>query len=356
MTVSSPWQAIHAHVDDAPHRVAMRVLELGVWNEHTWVDIAQTVRLAASALQNCGVHEGSTVALLCGSRPEWPLSVWAAHVYGATVVAAPNAIDSANLERLRDHHTPNAWIVEGEQPRGILRSLGVPSETILMVETPNRRGDTATWQHDVIGSTRDTIVRRENESDVALDAQRKALVLFDEDTSWTFADLANTTVVGSSLTLHEDDEYLATLPPTWPSEAFLLAGSFPTAGSTVNFGARSGGGLAEVLAVQPTVLMAPATWWDALSARMTGTDDEPTHRVIDALLDGQGGFTKKLARRSLLRQCGLGRLREAHTLGEITPRTKAFLGALGVIVGEPLSIPRDLATGQTNEPAPQGAS
>ncbi len=355
MTVSSYGQAIKANADDAPHQVAMRVLELGVWNEYTWADIARTVHLAASVLEDCGVHEGSTVALLCGSRPEWPLCVWAAHVHGATVIAAPNEIDSTNLQRLRERHTPDSWIVEGEQPLGILRSLGVPPETILVIDTPDQRGDTATWRHDVVESTRDVTVQRENDNVDNFDAQRKALVLFDEDTSWTFAELATTTVVGSSLTLHANDEYLATLPPTWPSEAFLLAGAFPTARSTVNFGARSGGGLAEVLAVQPTVIMAPATWWDALSVKMTGTNDEPNHRVVDALIDGQGGFTKKLARRSLLRQSGLGRLRQAHALGEITPRTNAFLGALGVAIGEPLRIPTGLAIGQSKESGTQGA-
>ena len=55
----------------APHQVAMREKDLGIWQEHTWDQLWNDVMDAAHALVDLGLQPGDRVSIHSEDRPEW---------------------------------------------------------------------------------------------------------------------------------------------------------------------------------------------------------------------------------------------------------------------------------------------
>lgn len=79
------WLALQAR--QAPHRVAIRHKQLGIWQEASWLTVHQAVVQAACFLQQKGFTRGDTLVLLSEPRPEALLLSLAAHYLGG--ISAP---------------------------------------------------------------------------------------------------------------------------------------------------------------------------------------------------------------------------------------------------------------------------
>ncbi len=339
--------------DSSPRAVALRVLESGVWVEYGWGDVARTVARVAGLLAGAGVGGGSLVGVACGSRSEWSLCVWAVHALGATAVTVTAQADETVLATVSDR-SPAAWVVEGAEPVDRLVAMGRPAEHVLTID--DIHGGTQpqwSWQADVLGadpSADDALMADLRRSVGALDTATEALRAPEEaDHALTHDELV---AAGSSahLGLDTGDEYLAFLPPTWPSEAVVLLGAHPVSGAVVNSGSRGMSGLLEFRAVQPTVIHAPSAWWDAVAARVRVIAAEPgpfAKGAMRSLVEGRGGFAAGLARRILVRRLGLGRVREARSLGQTGEATTRVLAGLGIALGDDLARPRGLGDDTT---------
>ncbi|MEV0297794.1 AMP-binding protein [Nocardia sp. NPDC050710] len=55
----------------APHTVALRAKELGIWQQTTWSQLDEELRVIAHGLADLGIGVGDRVALLADNRPEW---------------------------------------------------------------------------------------------------------------------------------------------------------------------------------------------------------------------------------------------------------------------------------------------
>ncbi len=333
-----------------PRQVAMRVLESGIWREYGWADVTRTVARVAGLLESMGVTPGSTVAVACGSRAEWSLSIWAVNALGARAVAVTTQADEATLTELLDQ-SPVAWIVEGAEPIARLDLMGrAPDrDTVLTIDEVD--GDNPprwTWSTDVVEADPaddDTRLNRLAEAVAAVDPATEALTVPEE--SGQALTHAEVFAAGRSqhLGMHEGDEYLAFLPPTWTGEAVMLLAAHPIAAAVVNWGSRGAATLGEFRAVQPTVIHAPSEWWDSVAGRVRMVAAEPAplaKGAMRALIEGRGGVGVGLARRILTRRLGLSRIREARSLGPVAAPTAAVLAGLGIELGEDLARPTSL--------------
>ncbi len=70
----------------APHQVAMREKDFGIWHEYTWAQLWDVIHDAAHGLLALGVEPGDRVSIHCEDRPEWViLDLAAVAVRGITV-------------------------------------------------------------------------------------------------------------------------------------------------------------------------------------------------------------------------------------------------------------------------------
>ncbi|SCA55573.1 Long-chain-fatty-acid-CoA ligase [Candidatus Terasakiella magnetica] len=66
-----------------PNEVAMREKEFGIWNEFTWADYHEEVKLLSVGMHELGCGKGDTVGLLGKNRPEWVWGEVAAQAIGS---------------------------------------------------------------------------------------------------------------------------------------------------------------------------------------------------------------------------------------------------------------------------------
>lgn len=382
MTTASEFRSVTSLVferaDSSPTTVAMRVLESGVWAEYGWADVARTVARVAALLGDAGVGPGGVVALVSGSRAEWPICVWAAQALGATTVAVSAQADEATIRGVAGRQ-PRAWITEGLEAYDRITDVIADAGGVLVldrVEVPAGPTRVISWSEHVLGaqtSQDGEALAMARQAAANVDPDRPALML-PEDGAATFThrDLLASDPAGGPSSLFElagGDEYLSFLPPTWSAEASVLIGSHATSGATVSLGSRVGGGLAELAAVKPSAVQAPGLWWDALAERVIRQASEPAPLAAKALRaivagDTSGGTTLKLARRSIKHGLGLTRVRQARSLGPVSADTASVLRGLMVPLGDQSPSPAALAqqtistaaSAASNQPSIEGAS
>ncbi len=90
----SGYQTVASRARDwatsAPEQLAMREKHLGVWREHRWGDVWETVEIAAHGLLALGVDVGDRVTIHSEDRPEWViLDLATVAVRGVTVGLYP---------------------------------------------------------------------------------------------------------------------------------------------------------------------------------------------------------------------------------------------------------------------------
>ncbi len=66
-----------------PDAIALREKEFGIWNEYSWRDYQNSVRLFTLGLLELGIQAGEVVAILGDNRPEWVQCEIAVHAAGA---------------------------------------------------------------------------------------------------------------------------------------------------------------------------------------------------------------------------------------------------------------------------------
>ncbi|NVK17154.1 MAG: long-chain fatty acid--CoA ligase [Methylocystaceae bacterium] len=66
-----------------PNEIAMREKEFGIWNEFTWADYNEEVKLLSVGMHALGCGKGDTVGLLGKNRPEWVWGEVAAQAIGS---------------------------------------------------------------------------------------------------------------------------------------------------------------------------------------------------------------------------------------------------------------------------------
>ncbi|MFP3915295.1 MAG: AMP-dependent synthetase/ligase [Actinomycetota bacterium] len=91
---------VRAWAEQTPDAVAMREKDFGIWQEITWSDLWESVRLAAHGLLALGVEPGERVSIHSEDRPEWIILDFATVAVRAITVGLYPTNPAAEVEYL----------------------------------------------------------------------------------------------------------------------------------------------------------------------------------------------------------------------------------------------------------------
>jgi long-chain acyl-CoA synthetase len=106
---------VRAWAERRPEGVAMREKDYGIWQEITWAELWETIRLAAHGLLALGVEPGDRVSIHSEDRPEWIILDFAAvAVRGITVGLYPTN-PAAEVEYLLQDSGAKVHLAEDQE-------------------------------------------------------------------------------------------------------------------------------------------------------------------------------------------------------------------------------------------------
>lgn len=342
-----------------PNEVAMREKEFGIWNEYTWADYQEEVRLLAVGMHMLGCGKGDTVGLLGKNRPEW---VWGE--------VAAQAIGSMSMGIYEDSLGPEAsYLINYAETKVVIAEDEEQVDKLLELE------DVTSIKHIVYCDPRGMrkyddprLIDHEKLKEIATDALKKNPKLYDELVDQGEADdvaiLCTTSGTTSSpkLTMLQSgpfldhslaylradgrmpgDNYVSVLPLPWIMEQVYVVSQALIARVIVNFVEEPETMMADLREIGPSfVLLAPRVWENIAAdvrARMMDSTKfkqkmfEWGMKLGTEALDQ--GRRSKLADfilfRALRDRLGFTNLRSAATGGAaMGPDTFRFFLAMGV--------------------------
>jgi len=342
-----------------PNEVAMREKEFGIWNEFTWADYQEEVKLLAVGMHVLGCGKGDTVGLLGKNRPEW---VWGE--------VAAQAIGSMSMGIYEDSLGPEAsYLINYAQTRIVIAEDEEQVDKLLELE------DVTSIKHIIYCDPRgmrkyddERLLDHDKLKEIARDALSKNPKLYDELIDRGAADdvaiLCTTSGTTSSpkLTMLQSgpfldhslaylradgrkpgDNYVSVLPLPWIMEQVYVVSQALIARVIVNFVEEPETMMADLREIGPSfVLLAPRVWENIAAdvrARMMDSTKFKQKMFewgmklgIEALDQGR---RSKLADfilfRALRDRLGFTNLRSAATGGAaMGPDTFRFFLAMGV--------------------------
>ncbi len=105
----------HAQVKKSCDRIAMRHKKLGLWNEITWNQYLENVRIVAMGLLNLGAEKGNCVSILSENNPEWVYCDIAAQCIGCVPVGIYTTNSPEEVAYIIDHSESRVFFVENEE-------------------------------------------------------------------------------------------------------------------------------------------------------------------------------------------------------------------------------------------------
>lgn len=335
-----------------PDQVATRTATAGYWREVGWRETLEETARVHDALGALGVAPTDVVVIATSARREWPLATCAVHALGATVLTVATDAPAEELESIVATHRCSLWLAEDEEQFDKARAAGV-TEALPMVVIDPRGVDldqpgVRSWT-SLIDTTADVdaAVGRFEQATAALDPDGIAsIVTTGSDRTGGAARFVTHRALcdgdgmpgASGTVLGAGDEYLSFLPPAWPLEQQAVLVDALSSGAVVSFGSRSGGVLAELADIQPTVVQGPAAFWDDLATdireRMAAAPKPARSAFAKLTGGGRSGSGRGpswfLFTRPLRKRIGLLRVVTARTSDAPDPDVTALFTALGV--------------------------
>ncbi|GGF54210.1 AMP-dependent synthetase [Terasakiella brassicae] len=342
-----------------PNEIAMREKEFGIWNEYTWADYQEEVKLLAVGMHVLGCGKGDTVGLLGKNRPEW---VWGE--------VAAQAIGSMSMGIYEDSLGPEAsYLINYAETKIVIAEDEEQVDKLLELE------DVTSIKHIVYCDPRGMrkyddprLIDQEKLKEIATDALKKNPKLYDElvdqgkDDDVAILCTTSGTTSSPKLTMLQSgpfldhslaylradgrmpgDNYVSVLPLPWIMEQVYVVSQALIARVIVNFVEEPETMMADLREIGPSfVLLAPRVWENIAAdvrARMMDSTKFKQKMFewgmklgIEALDQGR---RSKLADfilfRALRDRLGFTNLRSAATGGAaMGPDTFRFFLAMGV--------------------------
>ena len=386
---------VNERAREHPDLVAMRVKELGIWQDITWSDYAENVSLVGHALLALGVEPADRVAVHSENRPEWLYSdLGIVAVRGITVGLYPTNPPAEVRYLLRDSGSKVLIAEDQEQvDKAIEVEADCPDlEWIVYLEP---RG-VATMDHPKLMSWPEFIERgrlhRESDPtalDRLADEARPTDVVTLVYTSGTTgppkgAMLTNANVEFASTVIAKgggiyqpppstDDVILSYLPLCHVAERAVTTWTNAVSGVLVHFAESIETVTTNLREVQPTLFFAVPRIWEKLKAGIEikmmsasrlkranyafwmGVGQKMAHRLV-----ANGGSHTLVTRlmyalgyvflfRSLRDRIGLRKVRAAASAAApIAPEVLFFFFSIGVVINELYGMTENSAVATTN--------
>jgi long-chain acyl-CoA synthetase len=378
-----------------PDLVAMRVKRLGIWQDITWAEYADTVSLVGHALLSLGIEPGDRVAVHSENRPEWLFSdLGTIAVRGITVGLYPTNPPAEVSYLLRDS---GSRILVAEDQEQVDKALEVEKdcpdlEWIVYLEP---RG-VASMDHPKLMSWADFVERgrAHREADpralerLAEQAQPGDVVTLVYTSGTTGppkgAMLTNANVAFATSVIADgggiyqpppapDDVILSYLPLCHVAERAVTTWTNASAGVLVHFAESIETVTTNLREVQPTLFFAVPRIWEKLKAgieikmmsasRLKKANYALWMKVGTAMahrLVANGGSHTLTTRlmyalgyvflfRALRERVGLRRVRAASSAAApIAPEVLFFFFSIGVVINELYGMTENSAVATTN--------
>jgi long-chain acyl-CoA synthetase len=352
-------------------KVALREKAFGIWQEVTWQQYFEQVRILCLGLVQLGLRRDDKVAVLCGNRPEWLYVELAAQSAGAIPVGI--FVDSLpnQVKFILEHAEARFVVVEDqEQVDKVLEARhALPHLERILVNDTRGLEDYAdplltSWR-EVEALGRDLQTREPHLYDELIakgEPSNVALLLYTSGTTGTpkaaMISHRNLLAMASGVIqidpVDDSDDMVSFLPFAWVGEQLTSVAIGLCAGATVNFAEKPETMREDLREIGPHLLLAPPRVWEAMcseyqvkiadagfikraAARMALAIG---YRIADRQLTRQplglgwrllAGLAYLLAFRSLRDKLGLSRLRHAYTGGApLGPEIFKFFRAIGL--------------------------
>jgi long-subunit acyl-CoA synthetase (AMP-forming) len=98
-----------------PDQVAVREKDFGIWQEMTWAEYLEQVKLFSLGLRTLGLQRGDKVAIIGDNRPEWFIAELAAQSAGAASVGLFQDAIPREVQYIVDHGDARFVVVEDQE-------------------------------------------------------------------------------------------------------------------------------------------------------------------------------------------------------------------------------------------------
>jgi len=359
------------HAAERPTAPAMREKEYGIWQAHSWADMAALVEHIACGLHQAGLQRGEHMVVVGANRPRLYATMLAAQSLGAIAVPLyQDAVgaecvfpinnaevrfamveDQEQVDKLMDirEQCPQLAHIIYDDPRG-LRNYNEPGLVAL---------DALIASGQALAASQPAFFRNQVEQ---AQPDEVAAMFFTSGTTGnpkgvvhthhTLLDRAEAGAEFDKLTSHE--EVLAYLPPAWIGQNIFSYAQWLCCGYVVNCPENASTVTIDLKEVGPTYYFAPPRVFEGLlTSVMIRMEDagllkrkmfhffmDVAKRVGPALMDGQPvgagdrllyALGQVMAYGPLRNNLGFSRVRVAYTAGEaIGPDLFTFYRSIGI--------------------------
>lgn len=344
-----------------PTQVAMREKRLGIWNDITWADYQQQVRLIALGLESLGIKGGDVVGLIGDGRPAWIFGEVAAHALGALSIGFYQDALPHELVFLVNVAQPKLVIAENEEQVDKLLEISEECPCIRHIVYCHPRGMRkydnplllSLQQLQQAGQTRQQ-QNPERYSELLAAGKGSDVAILCPTAGTTGPPKLAMLQAGALLAHSRDylqadprevgDHYVSVLPLPWIMEQIYAVAQPLVARTIVHFVEKHETMMSDLREVGPHFLLLVPRVWEAIAADVHSRlmDTAPLKLKLyhigmklawkAAIKEGrQSALAGLLLTRSLRDRLGFSRLRSAATAGALLgPDTFRFFRAIGV--------------------------
>jgi long-chain acyl-CoA synthetase len=365
-------QLLRWRVQHSEDKVALREKDFGYWNNYTWKEYFEYVRLTALGLEKIGLKKDDKLALITDNIPEMLIVAIGTHVVGGvsagiyqtslpdeiaaildyldvTVVFCDDQEQVDKLVEVRDQ-IPNVKKVLYEDPRGMRDYRS--DDWFMFIEDLYELGEQAQQQDP---QRFDTLVEQGQPDDVCHLCLTSGTTGLPKGALLTHRNYIN---MGIQLTkvdpLEEGDEYVSFLPFAWIGEQMNSFGVALATGITINFPESVETAMEDLAEIGPHFMFGAPRIYETLQLQIWLKIDESywlnrqfykyfmkvgekaalyrmSGKKMPLGLRIQAWLGKTLVFLPLINQIGMLRLRRAYTGGAaLGPDLFTFYQALGV--------------------------
>ena len=370
MTTTFP-QLLLKHAAERPTAAALREKEYGIWQAHTWAQLAAQVEQVAAGLHLAGLKDGEHMVLVGSNRPRLYTTMLAAQALGAIPVPLyQDAVAAECIFPLNNAEVRFALVEDQEQVDKLLeiREQCPALERIYYDDPRGLRSysETGLDSYESLLAAGSDFVRQQpgwfRDRVVQLQPAHVAAMFFTSGTTGnpkgvvhTHSTLIDRASAGAEFDkLTSAEEVLAYLPPAWIGQNIFSYAQWLVCGYVVNCPESASTVTIDLKEVGPTYYFAPPRIFEGLLTSVTIRMEDAgsvkralfknfmklAQRVGPALINGEpvGAWDRaKYAVGNLMvygplrNNLGFSRVRVAYTAGEaIGPDLFSFYRSIGI--------------------------
>lgn len=335
-----------ARASRTPDAIACRYHDAlsGDWKDFSWRDLRLQAQRYVAGFRAAGLVAGERVAVQEQNGPRWLAIDWAAQTLGLVLVGLYNEDTPGNTAHLLDNSGAAFALLrdaDGWRQTSALRAFPLLRQVVLQQGGADGPGDRFTAV-----STLDEWLpqQAEDAGDApAVDPESLATIVYTSGSTGPSrgvmlshkALLANVFACTRALTISPDDRYFSVLPMATLFERVAGAYGAVVAGATTVY-ARSAAQLGEdLLAAQPSLLIAVPRVYERLHAAvMAGLDQAPAHKraLFNLAIEAGWAAHRRQGRRRLSLSSAIARRAREQFVARLGGRLR-----LAVSGGAPLA-------------------